>query len=144
MRAAAILALLATAGPVLGWEFTSTPVCRLDHAAGDTRIAVTYDPRLVQPYAIAVSTASPWPEGPVFAIRFLGPRGLTISTDRHALSEGGGTLTVTDQGFGNVLDGLEYNDTATLVLGDRAVTVTLSGAAEPVAAFRSCAASPAA
>jgi hypothetical protein len=38
-----------------------------------------------------------------------GPRGNMISTSRHALSDDGRTLSVSDRGFGNVLNGLEFN-----------------------------------
>ena len=75
---------------------------------------------------------------PIFAIRFDGPRGLTISTDRHVILDDGATLTVTDRGFGNVLNGLEFNDTATALLGDRAVAFALDGAGPAVRAFRAC------
>ncbi|MBO6707236.1 MAG: hypothetical protein JJ912_14180, partial [Roseitalea sp.] len=74
------------------------------------------------------------------AMRFDGPIGLTITTDRHIASDEGRSLTVTDSGFGNVLNGLEFNHTATALLGDRAVPVSLDGAAPAVQDFRACAA----
>ena len=48
------------------------------------------------------------------------------------------TVTVTDTGFGNVLDGLELNDTATALIGTAQVAVPLSDAATAVRAFRTC------
>ncbi|MEO0624574.1 MAG: hypothetical protein AAFU49_05345 [Pseudomonadota bacterium] len=98
---------------------------------------MTYDPRSLD-YAIALKRAVPWPDDPAFAIRFDGPRGLTISTSRHQLSEGRTVLTVTDRGFGNVLDGLQFNDTATALTGSAALSVSLDGAAPKVEAFRAC------
>jgi hypothetical protein len=71
-------------------------------------VRLTYDPSLPE-YTIAIRLSEPWPEAAVFAMRFEGPRGNMISTSRHVLSEDGLTLSVRDRGFGNVLDGLEFN-----------------------------------
>jgi hypothetical protein len=137
MRLAYVLALLA-ATPLQDWEFSATPICTLTHATHETTVRVTYDPRVPE-YAIALTrTAAAWPNVPVFALRFDGSRGQIISTTRHQLSEGGATLTVTDTGFGNVLDGLELNDTATALVGAAQVAIPLSGAATAVRAFRAC------
>lgn len=141
MRAALALALI-LATPAAAWEFTPAPVCTLSHDAGAVSIRVTHDPAQADPYAIAVTRAAGWPAGPVFAIRYDGDRALVIQTTRQVLSDGGRTLTVTDRGFGNVLDGLEFNRTATALIGDVAEAVSLEGAAEPVRAFRACATAP--
>lgn len=140
MRLALALTLLAT--PVQAWEFRATPVCRLSHAAPHVAVTVTFDPRLPEPYAIAITRPEPWPESPTFAIRYEGARPLTIGTDRHVLSRGALTLTVTDTGFGNVLDGLEFGALATAQAGEIAVPFDLSGAAPAVRAFRACVAAP--
>lgn len=124
--------------PATAWEFRPTPVCTLLHDTADASLRVTYDPRVPE-YAITIRLAATWSVGPVFAIRFDGPRGLTISTTRHRLHDGGRALTVTDSGFGNVLDGLEFNDRATAATGETAVPFGLDGAAPAVAAFRACA-----
>ncbi len=137
IRHALCIALLAC--PATAWEFTSQPVCTISHDTGEVALKVTYDPA-VAIYEIRLTLdGQPWPRAPVFAIRFDGPAGLTISTDRHRLSGGDRTLSVTDTGFGNVLNGLGLNDTATMLLGDRAIGIPLEGAAEPVEAFRACA-----
>jgi hypothetical protein len=108
-------------------------------------VAVTFDPRLAQPYAIRITREdAPWPDAPAFAMRFEGARGMVIGTDRQVLSDGGRTLTVTDTGFGNVLDGLEFNRLATALAGEAAVPFPLDGAAPEVRAFRDCLAAPAA
>ena len=133
---------LILASPASAWEFTPRPVCTLSHATESERVVVTYDPRLPEPYAIAVTGATPWPDTPGFSMRFDGPRGLTISTDRHKVSEGGRTLSVTDTGFGNVLNGLEFNNTAIALSGNIAVPFPLAGAAPEVQAFRACIAAP--
>ena len=136
------LALCLLAGPLHAWEFTADPVCTLSHETEAASVRVTHDPAIPE-YAITITRAgAAWPGGPVFAIRFDGPRGLTISTTRHRLGEAGRALTVTDRGFGNVLDGLQFNDTATALLGDAAVAFPLDGAAEPVGRFRACVAAP--
>ncbi|MEM6677128.1 MAG: hypothetical protein AAF675_04560 [Pseudomonadota bacterium] len=125
------------ASPAGAWEFTPNPICTLAQASEVSSVTVTYDPRVPE-YAIALRRTVPWPKDAVFAIRFEGPRGLTISTSRHQLSEGGTVLTVTDRGFGNVLDGLQFNETATALTGSAALTVPLEGAAQEVEKFRAC------
>lgn len=140
MRLAVLLCLAAS--PAAAWEFTPTPVCTLWHDTPDANLRVTYDPRLTEPYAIAIARAAPWPEAPVFSMTFDGSRGLTISTDRQTLSSDRTTLTVTDRGFGNVLNGLEFNVMATARLGNDALAFPLAGAAPEVRAFRACAEAP--
>jgi len=137
MRLATVLFCLAL--PAHAWEFTATPVCTLSHDTPEASVTVTWDPRRTEPYAIAVTRAAPWAGAPVFSMRFDGPRGNTIVTDRHVTGDAGRTLTVTDRGFGNVLDGLEFNETATALLGEESVPFPLEGAADPVRAFRACA-----
>ena len=132
-----IICLCVSASPVWAWEFTPDPICTLSQVSGDESVVVTFDARVPE-YAIAIMRAEPWPKEPVFAIRFEGPRGLTISTSRHQLSRGGTVLTVTDRGFGNVLDGLQFNHTATALTGSAALSVPLEGAAPAVEQFRAC------
>ena len=97
-----------------------------------------YDPRQAEPYAIALTLTGPWQPAPVFAIAFEGAADLMISTSRHRTSPDGRTLSVSDTGFGNVLNGLEFNATATAISGNQAVTVPLEGAAPAVQEFRAC------
>jgi hypothetical protein len=120
--------LLLTTAPALAWEARSGRICELVHEGESASVRVTYDPAIPE-YAIAITPGRPWRQGPIFAMRFDGPRGSTITTDRHVVSGDGATLSVTDGGFGNVLNGLEFNHTATALLGDRAVAVPLEGAA---------------
>ena len=61
MRFTLAFLILMTA-PAAAWEFSPLPVCTLSDDDGAARVAVTYDPRLPQPYAIAVTGAAPWPE----------------------------------------------------------------------------------
>lgn len=133
--------LLLTTAPALAWDVKSGRICELVHDGENAFVRVTYDPAIPE-YAIAITPLDPWRQGPTFAMRFDGPRGITITTDRHVISPDGTTLTVTDRGFGNVLNGLEFNQTATALLGDRAVAVSLDGAAPAVRDFRACAISP--
>jgi hypothetical protein len=60
------------------------------------------------------------------------------------LSDDGRTLTVTDGGFGNVLDGLALNGTATALAGDTVIPFDLAGARPAVEAFRACGVVPSA
>ena len=99
---------------------------------------VVHDPRRALPYSIEVTSNEPWVAAPVFAMRFDGPGQMTISTNRHMLSDDATSLTVMDRGFGNVLAGLEKNFVAMAVLGDFAITIPLDGAPPEVAKFRSC------
>ena len=136
MRALLALALLAT--PAQAWDFTPTPICTILNDTPELKVRVTYDPSQPEPYAIILIRPDPWPVTDTFGLRFDGPAAMTIGTGRHQLSNGGLTLTVTDTGFGNVLDGLAYNSTATALAGDIAVPVDLTGARTAVEAFRAC------
>lgn len=137
MRILLPLALLTS--PAHAWEFTPTPICTLTHTEDGADITLTYD-HATALYAIAVTTPGGWPNAPSFSVRFDGPQPNTISTTRHQTT--GDTLTVTDQGFGNVLDGLEFNASATAFTATSAVTVSLDGAAGPVQQFRACTTTP--
>ncbi len=131
--------LLLWSQPGVAWDFTPGPVCVLTHATTEAEVALTYDPAGPE-YTITVGRPGrPLPLAPVFAMRFDGPRGLTISTTRHENPDGDPTrLRVTDTGFGNVLDGLQFNRTATALVGDETLVFPLDGAAGPVADFRAC------
>jgi hypothetical protein len=138
----AACALLAGAIPALAWRAgVDAGLCTLDHSGAEAEVRLTYDPSLPE-YTIAIRLSEPWPEAAVFAMRFEGPRGNMISTSRHALSEDGRTLSVRDRGFGNVLNGLEFNVVALAAAGEMVVSIDLDGAAPEVAAFRACTASP--
>lgn len=134
-----LLALLLLSSPAHAWEFTPTPICTLTHTEARADVEITYD-HATGLYAIAVTNPNGWPASPVFSIRFDGAAANTISTQRHQTD--GPTLTVTDTGFGNVLDGLEFNTSATAFTRTSAVTVSLDGAAGPVQQFRACTAAP--
>lgn len=139
MRAAiALIALLVPASPAAAWEFSADPVCTLSQTTDTTDVAVTYDPRQPEPYAIAITRGEPWGAGAIFGILFDGARPLTITTNRHATSDGGTTLTVSDRGFANVLLGLEMGGVARAFLGDTEVSIPLAGAAPEVEKFRAC------
>ena len=134
-----LLALFATPAPA--WEFTPGLPCILSHAEPGLDVTLTHDP--TKPlFSITLTRPDPWPRADTFAIRFDGPSGLTITTNRHVLSDGGRSLTVTDTGFGNVLAGLALNTTAVALIGDQAVGFGLAGAAAPVEAFRDCRGDP--
>ena len=106
--------------------------------ADSAKVVVSHDATKAVPYAIDLTRNEGWQEGPVFAIRFDGPGRRTIATDRHELN--GNTLTVTDTGFGNVLDGIAFNFMATAVIGETMLFVQLAGAAPEVERFKACAA----
>lgn len=142
MRALLALAILAT--PAQAWDFTPTPICTILNDTPELSIRVTYDPAQAEPYAITLTRPDPWPATETFGLRFDGPAAMTIGTGRHQLSNEGRTLSVTDTGFGNVLDGLAFNGTATALAGDTEVPFDLTGARPAVEAFRACGVVPSA
>ena len=134
-----LIALIALASPATAWEFSPLPVCTLDHLSGDSRLTVTYDATASEPYAIEISSPDIAP-APVFGIRFSGGTNLTITTDRHSVE--GSSVRVSDRGFGNVLNGIEFGDTATALLGNTVIPFSLEGADAPMQAFRACTETP--
>jgi hypothetical protein len=140
----ALLALAFFANPAGAWDFTPTPICTLFHDADGLSIRVTYDPAQAEPYAIALTRPEPWPATPSFGLRFDGPSAMTIGTSRHRLSPDWRTLTVTDTGFGNVLDGLAFNSRVTALADGTEAAVDLAGARPAVEAFRACGVVPSA
>lgn len=134
--------LVASLAPAHAWQAgLEGGLCTLDHSAAAAEVRLTYDPSLPE-YTIAIRLTEPWPVAEVFAMRFEGPRANMISTGAHVLSDDGLTLSVRDRGFGNVLNGLEFNSFALAAAGDRVVWLNLAGAAPEVAAFRACIAAP--
>ncbi len=134
------LTLLLLSTPAAAWETSAHgSICVLTHEFGGAHIAVTHDPRSTLPYAIQITrTDTTWTPAAIFAIRFEGPDPLTISTDRHELNADGSSVSVADIGFGNVLNGLEFNHIASAILGDQVLIIPLAGAAPKVALFRDC------
>ncbi|WP_262386571.1 hypothetical protein [Roseobacter fucihabitans] len=130
--------ILLFATPVRAWEFTPGMPCRLTHETPEVSVELTYDP--TQPlYTISLTRNVMWPHAEVFALQFEGHQALSIATDRHHIDKGGKRLTVADHGFKNVLDGLQFNETARAVTGNSSVSIPLAGALGPVKAFRNCA-----
>lgn len=137
MRYALILALMPL--PAAAWDFRADPVCTLRHAEAGGEVIVTHDPSAAMPYAIEIRLAGGrWPDAPTFGLSYEGSAPLAIGTHLHVLSGDGSTLRVEDRGFGNVLDGLEFNDTVTAVSGDMTLSLSLEEAAPAVRAFRAC------
>jgi hypothetical protein len=140
----ALIALLLFVAPAHAWDFTATPVCTVFNDAPELSVRVTYDPSQPEPYAITLTRPDPWPTTETFGLRFDGPMSMTIGTGRHQLSADGRTLTVSDTGFGNVLDGLAFSGTATALAGNTAIPFDLTGARPAVEAFRACGVVPSA
>lgn len=135
MRLAVLLIFLAS--PVAAWEFRAEPLCTVSHETGDIALEMTFDSG-TGTYRIALTTAAPWPPGAIFGIRFDGPFAMTITSDRQLIEDGGRTVAVTDTGFGNVLNGLEFNEMATPFLGGQGVAIPLAGAGPAIRSFREC------
>ncbi|MEO0915779.1 MAG: hypothetical protein AAFY31_02180 [Pseudomonadota bacterium] len=135
MRSALLFLLLAN--PATAWEATRDgPVCFLTHETEDAEIVVSHDITKAVPYAIELTRVEGWQAGPFFAIRFDGLGPLTITTDRHTVTDK--TLTVTDTGFGNVLNGIAQNFVALATSGATAMVIPLEGAAPEVEKFKDC------
>jgi hypothetical protein len=139
-----LFALILLTSPAMAWTFTPTPVCTIAEDTPDLSIRITFDPSQLQPYAITLTRRDPWPVTETFGLRFDGPAALTIGTSRHRLSPDGLSLTVTDTGFGNVLDGLALNSTASALAGSTETPFDLTGAGPAVEAFRACGVVPSA
>lgn len=134
--------MICLSAPAAAWEFTPGLPCLLTQETPNVAVELTHDPRKPL-YSITLTRAVPWPEGDVFSITFDGPARLTISTNRHVLSNGGRSLTVTDSGFSNVLVGIAHNFVGTARLGGAAEVFSLADAAEPTRAFAQCSVDPA-
>ncbi len=136
MRAA--LALVILASPATAWEFSALPICTLTEVAEEGTMTVTYDAAITE-YEITVTLAdSTWPSDTTFGMAFASDRPISIQTDRFTLSPDGRSLTVKDRGFGNVLNGLEYNTRAYAMLGDTTIGFSLDGIGPAISAFRAC------
>ncbi len=138
MRAALTAVVILCSTAAHGWEAgVEDGLCTLTHVEANVAVRLTYDPS-VPLYTITLTMAEPWNVAPEFGIRFDGARPNTIRTDRHVLSPDRQSLSVSDRGFGNVLDGLQFNEVAEGFSGEDAVAVSLDGAAPEVEAFRTC------
>lgn len=136
MRSA--LALILLASPAAAWEFSASPICTLTDTSEAGEMTVTYDPAITE-YTITVTLPDgTWPDAQTFGMAFASDRPINIQTDRFTLSDDRKSLTVTDRGFGNVLNGLEFNSRAYAVLGETTVGVALDGIGPAIAAFRNC------
>ena len=135
MRWTAAFIILAT--PAFGWEFEAGPTCVLRDVQDQVSVTLTHDPSVPE-FSISIRQNVSWVGGPIFAIAFVGDSPFEITTNRHVLSDDGQTLTVRDRGFGNVLNGMEFNATAIASLGDQQVTFDLQAVDEPLQPFRTC------
>jgi len=122
----------------LAWGFSPDPICTLTHQADAAEIAITYDASLPE-YALFITLREgTWPDHPTFEMTFSDGQDLSIGTTRHSLSADGATLTVRDRGFGNVLDGIEFNQSLSASSGQMAINASTDTAKAAVQAFRAC------
>ena len=135
------LAALGLSAPAAAaWEFSADPICTLRHDTGAARIEITYDPAGPLYTLTLTRAADAWAESPTFGMAFTGGPDLRIGTSRHQIS--GQALIVQDTGFGNVLDGLEFNTEALAFTDTQSVSLPLNDAAPAVRQFRDCPATP--
>lgn len=132
------LALLLIASPSAAWEFSATPICTLSDSSASGDITVTFDSAITE-YTITITLPDDtWPDGRTFRMAFVNDRPINIQTDRFTLSPDRRSLTVTDRGFSNVLDGLEFNSRAYAALGGMTVGFALDGIDPAITTFRDC------
>lgn len=138
------LLLISLASPAMAWDIrTEGGLCIVEHESPALDLVMTLDPTGPL-YTLSLTQPQAWDDGPVFSMRFEGARGLSISTTRQVIEDNGQTLSVSDTGFGNVLDGLEFNETAVAQLGTDDIAIDLEGAAPVIEAFRACGITPSA
>lgn len=142
IKRAAVASALTLAGiaafPASAWEAgVDGPLCTLTHVEDGAAVRLTFDPS-VPLYTITISGGVPWVPADRFSMVFDGPLPNMISTDRHVLSPDAERLSVSDRGFGNVLDGLQFNTSARAISGPQEVRFSLEGAAAQVEIFRAC------
>ncbi len=130
-----VISLLILPFPAQAWDHTIGDICTLSHQTETATIHLTYDP--AKPlYTLKVTREGGWPQSPFFGMRFDGRQPNAISTNRHVHQED--AVFVADVGFGNVLDGLQFNDTAYALTEGEFAAFPLDGAAPHVQAFRDC------
>lgn len=136
MRIALALALIAS--PAAAWEFSPSPICTLTDTGPAGTITITYDAALPE-YSLTITLPEgSWDDADRFAMTFSGNRPIAIQTDRHQRSPNGRSLGVRDSGFGNVLDGLEFNNRVTATAGDTTFDLVIDGIGPAMQAFRAC------
>lgn len=133
-----IFALILLASPATAWQFAPLPICTLSHNSDAGQLTLTYDASVPQYRITLTLPRGTWPDAPIFGMAFVGDMPINIQTSRHQISPDGRSLTVTDSGFGNVLDGLQYNTRAYAIAGDTTMALPLDGIADAITAFRAC------
>ncbi len=137
-----LLTLLASPASALFWEVDVIDGdCTLYSEQLGRAVYITHDPSIPL-YTMTVTRDQPWPDTEVFGIAFTGGQELTITTDRQTFSGDRRSLIVTDTGFGNVFQGMATNEVANLFTDSIALLFPLGGAAEAIAAFEACHATP--
>lgn len=134
---ASLAAVSLSSHAALAWEFTSGAPCVLMHETANITVELTYDPT-VSVYSFSLTQKHSFLSAQVFSLQFSGGMPLAISTDRHRIINMKRTVNVTDSGFGNVLNGLQFNHTLTATLGQQSIEIPLANSASKVAAFRDC------
>ncbi|MEM6304091.1 MAG: hypothetical protein AAF744_05180 [Pseudomonadota bacterium] len=130
--------LLLFATSASAWEFTPGTPCILTQESPELTVTLTHDPTAPL-YSITITRPEGLPQSPTFGLAFDGPAPLTIGTDRHRYHVDGTQVSVEDTGFGNVLNGMQFNHTMRALFGEAEISIPLEGAADPVEAFRACA-----
>lgn len=124
--------------PALAWEFSPDPICTLRHETENVQMVVTHDTSAGIYTLNVTAKGAVWQPSDTFGMQFTGGAQISIGTTRHRLTDDARTLSVSDTGFGNVLDGLEFNPVATAFTQTQSVSVRTDGIAAPMAAFRAC------
>lgn len=144
MRSLALALLLScvSANAAFAWAFAQTEVCTVTHDGADMSVVLTFDPAAIVYTITLIRPDTIWPESDNFRLRFDGPRPLIIGTDRHERSDDGRRLSVSDSGFGNVLDGIQFNGAMIAIAGEDEIGLSTADSGEAMQAFRACPATP--
>lgn len=124
--------------PAAAWEFSPDPICTLSHQTDDVAFVITHDVAN-RTYTLEMTLLnSMWDPSPTFGITYSGSLPINIGTTQHRITNDSKTLSVSDSGFGNVLDGLEFNHTATATTQTQSLSLRTRGIEKPLKAFRAC------
>ncbi len=135
-------AMISLASSAVAWEFAETDVCTVTHDSTDMGVVLVFDPAASLYTITLTQPQNTWATDDNFRLRFDGPRALIIGTDRHVYGDEGRSLSVSDSGFGNVLDGIALNESMTALVGDQSVSLSTADAGEAMQAFRACPSAP--
>ncbi len=136
---AVVLSLLGSSANIGAWTFTPSPICTVEHQTELIELELTYN-HASGVYALKLTKPElTWDASRKFSMRFEGSKPIFISTTNHEFSSDMKSLIASDSGFGNVIDGLQFNTLAAAITDNERIFIPLTGAEPKIDAFRNCA-----